>query len=180
MPDITPLRPHAITCIKESVRDVLQKYSGDNLTISCDRDDCWDDRELMGKWRQAVNVVSDSDRTQGTVKQSRSNRKLNEAPRKDSELQCQYDAILDITITAFAELCDEDQCHTAKSKAYAVMAHIISVLTSHQSEVLGRRILYRGSTPTQNTENELDLASVSARFEVHYQFDTTRPWVVGI
>lgn len=179
MPDVTQLRPHAVTCIKHSVRDLLKEHCGDNLSISCDRDDCWSDRELMGKYRQAVNIVSRDDRTQGTVKQSRSRRKLNQAPVSEAELICQYDAILDIDITAFAELCDDDQCETPKSKAYSVLAHITSVLTSYQSEVLGKRIIYRGSTPVQESEGEIDLAAVTGRFEVHYQFDTTRPWVVG-
>ena len=176
------LKPHAISCIKDSVKALLDEHCGDNLTVSCDRDDCWDDRELM-KWRQAINIVTRNDIINAPVKRPRQKQGLGQI-HEDENLECYHEAILNIDIEAYVSQCDCDDglncaCMDVKSKAHAIMGHITHVLTSYQSQLLGKRLLYQGSESAQNTESENDLVVVTGSFQIHYLFDQTRPWVVG-
>ena len=182
MPETTAEMPHAITCIKHSIRDLLKEHCKRDLTISCDRADCWDDDELF-KWRQAVNIVTGTDFIGNPVKGPREAKKLSDM-RGQKDSPCWHEATLNINITTFVEDCDCDEddddcdCQNGTSKAYSIMAHITHVLTSYQHQIAGRRILYRGSQIERDTENEKDLIALTANFEVHYLFDQTRPWVV--
>ena len=183
MPEFTAEKPHAITCIKNAILDVLKEHCGNDLTVSCDRDDCWSDSELF-KHRQAVNVVTQSDTIGESVKGQSKAKSLSDVGQKEDRY-CKREAILDVDITVFVEQCecdsDDDDCDCldAKGKAYSIMAHIISTLISNQHDIPGRRVLYTGSTPTTNSENDTVIAAVTGRFQVHYIFDQTRPWVVG-
>ncbi len=178
MPERTQLRPHAISCIKDSVFNLLTEHSGDNLTVSCDRDDCWEDAELF-KWRQAINVASKNDNVGSPVKRPREKRTLADTAKPEN-FECYHEAKLNIQVQIFVEEClDEDACMSTKSKAYAILAHVTSCLTAYQDQLLGRRILYTGSTYEQDTTNDLDIVQVTGSFVVHYLFDQTRPWMVG-
>lgn len=181
MPEITQFKPHAISCIKDSVCNLLQQNTGDNLTVVCDRDDCWNDDELF-KWRQAINIVTRDDSVGEATKSPRLNTKLGDK-KSEADLQCYHEATLNIDIQVYVCMCDCDTsecgCMDVKSKAYAILGHITHILTSQQSQILGKRILYSGSDFQQDTENEDDLVAVTGRFQISYLFDQTRPWVVG-
>ena len=181
MPDITEFKPHAISCIKDSVLALLSEHSGDNLTVSCDRDDCWDDCELF-KFRQAINIVTRNDVINAPVKRPRQNQKLGDT-RQEADSQCYHEATLNIDIQIYVAACscsgDECGCQDVKSKAYSILAHITSILTSYQSQISGKRILYRGSDVQRDSEGDDDLVVVTGSFQIDYIFDQTRPWVVG-
>lgn len=183
MPEFSAERPHAITCIKRSVRDLLKQNCGDDLTVSCDRDDCWTDSELF-KWRQAVNITTQNDTIGEQHRPIRQNKRLTDL-KTEADRECTYEAILNLDIQIYVEQCDCDpdydddcDCFNAVEKAYAILAHITHVLTAYQSQVLGRRVRYTGSFKTTTSDNELDIAVVSGSFEIHYLFDMTKPWVV--
>ena len=181
MPSLTAERPHATTCIKWSVQDLLREHSDDDLTISCDRDDCWCDSELF-KHRQAINIVTSGEILGDEYNSAQEARKLGQ-PRTEADDSCVYKTTLDVDIQIYVEQCDCDdddecRCFTAKDKAYSVLAHVQSVLFQNQSQLAGHRIYYTGSNPSTESDNELDVAVVVGRFQIMYLFDPAQPWAV--
>lgn len=182
-PDPKFLEPHPITCIKKSIRDCLRRACGNSLTVVCDNHDCWRDDQLF-EYRQAINITAQQEVLREPVRQPREGRRKLGDQLTQKDLACSYDAQLDLEIQIYVEQCDCDddeddcECLTAKDKAYSILAHIVNTIMCHQDEIRGRRIIYRSSSPTQNSEGETEIAVVVASFEVHYLFDTANPYAV--
>lgn len=182
MPEFTAEKPHAITCIKRSFRELLRANCGDDLTIVCDRDDCWGDSELF-KWRQAVNIAASTDFTGEVISQTSGGRKMSDHTSGQSS-QCTYESTLNIDVQIYVEQCDCDddkddcECLNAKDKSYSILGHLQHVIFNNLNQIVGRDIKYTGSNPTTNSDNDLDIAVLTATFEIKYFFDPARPWVV--
>gem|GEM_PF-5245795 len=182
MPNFTAEKPHAITCIKKSIQECLLRNCGDDITVVCDRDYCWRSDEIF-RHRAAINLVATTDIIESPVKFPTNTRKLGEN-RAEKDLLCKYDARILFEIQIYVEDCDCDpdcedcDCLTGKDKAYSILGHVTETLFCKQDEIAGRRILYRGSTSSKNSESEIEIAVVIANFEVHYLFDQSNPsWV---
>lgn len=181
MPSRTEFRPHAISCIKDSVREVLSANSGDNLTISCDRSDCWADDELF-KWRQAINIVTGSDVVGDPYKSPRQGRKLGDT-RPESDSECLRKTYVNFTIQVYVSECfcsgHDCGCMDTKSHALAILGHVSRVLFSNQSQLLGHRLQYSGSDTQKEDEGDEELVMVTGSFRIDYISDQTDPSWVG-
>lgn len=185
MPQFTAEFPHVITCLKRSFRDVLIAYSGDDLTVVCDRSDCWSDKELF-KHRQAVNIQTGVDSTTTPIKSPQPERKRLGEARVNSPAVCAYKARLNLTVQIYVEdceFCDDEsdcECLNGTDKAYAILGHIQRTIALHKDEVQGYDVFYRSSNHVRDTEGEFDLVLLSAEFEITYQLDPANPTAVSL
>ena len=179
VPERTPnlSKPHAVICIKDSIVALLDDLSGDDLTITCDRSDCWADEELF-KHRSAVNVVAGIERITSPFK-SHGNKRLLGTPSDDPDA-CTYRATVEVDVQIYVAQCSTDEaCRTAKHKAYSILSHVTAAIMGNQERVLGRKVVYSGSLPQSESSGDVDVEVVTASFTVHFVLDPTRPWVVG-
>lgn len=175
-------RPYAATCIKRDLHAALKDAAPTNLTVACDRADCWSDNELF-KHKQAMNVTVESEFTSNPQKSPRSDRKSLAQAHLSEAKTCKRQAELRIELSIVVADCECDpedcDCLSGLDKAMQILGFAMATLQAHEEESLARRIIYRGFEREQRADLDLDYVFLNARFEVQYILDPARPWVAG-
>ena len=179
MPNVTPVYPHALTCIKWAMRDLLRAQVYDDLTISCDRADCWNDSELF-KWRQAVNISFQGDQIFGAVKTPRQKHRMGSTAAQAEIPNCVRDAQATYAVEIYIQDCmdcrdDDCDCLNASDKALAILGTIQRIFALNPDQIPGRAIEYLGSNLAIDDETNVKLAVLTATFQVKYYLDQSAP-----
>ena len=185
MPSFSAEKPHAITCIKRDIKNCLRANCGNDLTVVCDRADCWENSEIF-QYRQAINIRTVNDTVGEQIKGHRQGRKslADFSPENKIDV-CKYEARVNFEIQIYVEdcdcdpLCDDCDCISGIDKAYAVLAHVTEVLYCKQNQIAGRRIRYEGSNNSIDQRGETNIAVLIADFRVDYLLDPVNLSVVG-
>lgn len=106
------LKPHAVTCIKDKLFEHIKALPNVDLayTVHCDREDCWDQTELIDGYLCAVNIRENGFTT-------------GEQSKKNGI--CYYKSELDIDLQVYA-----NGCNNAIDLAMSVLADVIGGLNS--------------------------------------------------
>ena len=159
-------KPHIICCITDALVERIS--DGDNLTVSQNRDDCYDCAELY-QGKCAANVIIDSDSTNR-------NKKMVDDPELGKSLSakqlCVYMTTLDFRVEVYALQCEGSYC-----KAATVSGWVNSKLHEDLSGLHGNKINYAGSQHITTSENDDGFTIIIMRFQLEYYFSPVKPWL---
>ena len=158
------MHAHAHCCIKDAIVDCLLDQ---DLTVTCDKDDCYDCRELhQGKC--AVNVIMGPD----TMGQG----KCIGDPEKKKSLYSEsinvYEASMEFIVEVYSLKCEGSSC-----KASIVSGWVTSNL-EESPKVPVSRIKYQGSNPSTTNDGDTEFTLITMRFSVEYLFAPKKPWLL--
>lgn len=162
------LAPHAVTCIKRAVLQRIQESSNHDLAYSayCDREDCWDQSELIHDYMCVVNV-RESGYTVGQPIQ----RTLS-----DKQVLCGNRAELTIEIEVYATGCD-----ATADTAFSVLADVGGVLSACDPpgpDLFVKRLIQRSVRRETHTLDSTDKTRVVATYQADFDFMPCRPTLV--
>lgn len=157
---------HAHCCMKAAIVAALE--DGENVTVSCDRDDCYDCQEVY-EGKCAINVEFGPDSI-GEM------RKVSD-PEVEKSLASPsitaYDAEIALSVEVYALQCEGSAC-----KAATVAGWVTHRLYNNRS-IPAKRIVYTGSTPSVHTSvANSSFTFIQMRFSLEYLFSPEKPWLL--
>lgn len=152
---------HALCCITDALVDLLSGHPG--LTVSLNRDDCWEDEELHKHGQCAVNIM-----VQNSIAGIRpKNRTIS-----TKEVICTYDNVLPLDIEIYAIQCEGSFC-----KAAGASGVVLSKLLADDHGLPVVRLNYRGESYRTITRGDINFTHIVVQVEVEYVFSPQRPWL---
>ena len=153
-----PLKPHAVTCIKNKLVEHIQSNPNAGLayTVHCDREDCWNQTELIGNYICAVNILENGFTTGDQIKKRLSS----------GESVCAYRSILEVELEIYAKGCED-----ALNVAMSVLADVVGGLHSCKGKAfpyaknIKEDILRRDLETRYSDKKVLITQSLSIRFD---------------
>lgn len=152
---------HALCCIIESAEELISGQPG--LTVSVNRDDCWDNEELHQHGQCAANLIVSSAIATGNSK----NRKIS-----TGDVLCTYNNVLTLDIEIYAIKCEGSLCKAASASGF-----VTSKFLSDDHGLPVTRVNYRGESYRTTTKGDIEFSHIVLQLELEYVFAPSRPWL---
>lgn len=151
---------HALCCITDAIEDLLSGQPG--LSVSLNRDDCWNDEKLHIEGQCAANII---------VRQTIPSRETKNRRISTGETVCTYTNVLPLDIELYAISCEGSMCKAAAASGF-ILRRLLD--DNHGLPVMG--VHYRGETFNTTQRGDNEFTHIVIQVEIEYIFSPVMPW----